>query len=485
MNKKYPIKLSLMFFLIGLFLFGHKLNFNGFVHPDEPTKVYQIIEGEYNFHHPLLMLNSVRLIVEKVGGAKNYDFVMLVGRWSSAVFSAVAIALLVLSTGRLYGNLIALASGFFILSNPQLFDLAHYFKEDPSLLFGISLTLLSIVVYGDKRTPYAAAFLGVAAALAFSAKYAGIIVVPFVIFVIFANSSDNKWRDFALMLVLFLICYALVNLPAFFSFNQLMGSFDNEIVRLSAEKSPDPRSVPHGVYFKTYWENASPVLVGLLGVRFIQVVQSRFRLSPAEWVFLLLPIIYLLIISFIPTVTKRYLLPISILFACASAAGLKPFLNYKYARSLVAGLVIFSLFWQAPTLYRFEESFSCDHNSQVLKYIEKNLPPESHVLVDDFNGLPKRLEGTPKIECGFFSPEDTLYALRSRGITHVVVTQRRHRHFFGKTSKARIFNDEDTLKLRYIYEDIFNHTTLLRGWEKGFNSYLQAEFRIFDIQAIK
>lgn len=287
------------------------------------------------------------------------------------------------------------------------------------------------------------------------------------------------------MLVLFFLCYAFINLPAFFSLHELIGSIDNEVVRLSAEKSPDPRSVPHGVYFKTYWENASPVLVGLLGVRLIQIVQSRFRLRPAEWAFLLLPIIYLLIISFIPTVTKRYLLPISMLFACASAAGLKPFLNYKYARSLVVCLLLFSFVWQAPALYRLEQSFSCDHNSQVLEYIEKHIPPESHVLVDDFNGLPKRLDAEPKIECGFFSPQDTLESLRSRGITHVVVTQRRHRHFFGKTSKARIFSQEDTLKLRALYEDIFNHTTLIHSWEKGFNSYLQAEFRIYDIRPSK
>jgi hypothetical protein len=35
----------------------------------------------------------------------------------------------------------------FLISNPHLFDLAHYFKEDPCLLFGVALALFAMLLY--------------------------------------------------------------------------------------------------------------------------------------------------------------------------------------------------------------------------------------------------------------------------------------------------------------------------------------------------
>jgi hypothetical protein len=57
----WPWKTALILLAISIFLLGRRLDFNGYVHADEPNKAHQITQGKYNFNHPLLMLNSLRL----------------------------------------------------------------------------------------------------------------------------------------------------------------------------------------------------------------------------------------------------------------------------------------------------------------------------------------------------------------------------------------------------------------------------------------
>ena len=173
----WPWRTALVFLLAGLVWFGGNLDFNVHAHRDEPNKVRQILEGQHNFHHPLLMLDSVRLITG-LDGKRDYDSVMLAGRRTASVYAALAVAMLVMVTGRLYGLCgFCVAAGAFLLTSPQFFELAHYFKEDPSLVFGLSLSLLAFLLYGERPTAVRAAMAGAAVAVACSAKYAGFITV--------------------------------------------------------------------------------------------------------------------------------------------------------------------------------------------------------------------------------------------------------------------------------------------------------------------
>ena len=64
-----------------------------------------------------------------------------------------------LFTGRLHGVLAGAAAGLLIMVTPLFYELAHYFKEDPALIFGLSLTLLAMQLYGEKPCFARAAWL--------------------------------------------------------------------------------------------------------------------------------------------------------------------------------------------------------------------------------------------------------------------------------------------------------------------------------------
>ncbi len=97
--------------LVALVFFGRNLDFSAYAPPHEPGKIAQIVEWRHNLNHPLLMLNSVRFLTGALGKSQDFEFVKLAGRWSSVIFSSLAIGLLVLIAGRLHGRFVAAAAG--------------------------------------------------------------------------------------------------------------------------------------------------------------------------------------------------------------------------------------------------------------------------------------------------------------------------------------------------------------------------------------
>lgn len=351
---------ALICLLIALLLFGRNLDFNTYSHPDETSKIAQIVEGRYNFNNPLLMLNSVRFFTGALGKSEDFEFVKLAGRWSSVIFSSLAVGLLVLVSGRLYGQLVAAAAGVFLISNPMLFQLAHFFKEDTALLFGISLTLLAMLVFSSSRSAPAAVFLGLATACAVSGKYAGALIIPFSIFIILV-CSENRRRDLAAMLLCCAAAFLLINLPAFWNPDAAARSLQREIDLLTGER---PHrflvAVPHRVYARVYLQAADPILAGLLFAYVYGLLKKGFRLGPVEWVLVIWPAVYVVLLTFQTRPFDRYLLPAASILACLSAAGLLTVVKFKHGTAIALFLVGASLAWQLPRLYRAEHGFKQD-----------------------------------------------------------------------------------------------------------------------------
>jgi hypothetical protein len=474
----WPWRTALVCLLVGLVWFGRNLDFNGHVHPDEPNKVRQILSGEYNFHHPLLMLDSVRLLAA-AAGARDYDSIMLAGRRSSVLFVSLGVALLVLVSGRLYGTVVAAAAGIFLLTGPQLFELAHYFKEDPSLVFGLALALFAILLYGEKPDPRRAAFLGAAVAVAASAKYAGLMILPFAIYAVLAA---RRPRDLVLLGAVTAAGFMLINLPALLAAETWTRSIGYEVDRLSASGASQPRRVPHDAYIEFYWRT-SPPLALLVGLHLYNVYRRRFRLQPVEWVMIVLPAAFLAVISSVPNVTQRYFLPAGVILACLGAAGLLVLLRFRHGKILAVLAAAVAVGWQAPKLWSYEQSFARDHQREVFGFLADELPAGAFVLVDDQHGLPEPPFAAPRLERRWIRPDDTLENLRAGGVTHVVVTQRRQRAVFDDERTVYGLDTAGVRQVRALYEDLFQRATLLRQWERGPNSYLQARFRIYELPA--
>jgi 4-amino-4-deoxy-L-arabinose transferase-like glycosyltransferase len=384
--RPWPWVVSLVCVLVALVFFGRNLDFSAYAHPDEPGKIAQIVEGRHNFNHPLLMLNSVRFLTGALGKSQDAEFVKLAGRWSSVVFSSLAVGLLVLVAGRLHGRFVAAAAGVFLITNPMLFQLSHFFKEDPALLFGLSLTLVAMLVFSSSRRAPAAVFLGVASACAVSGKYAGALIIPFSIYIIFV-CSENRRRDLAAMLLACGVAFFLINLPAFTNQKAASQSLQKEIDLLTgarAHKFLTP--VPHRIYGRIYFESSTPILAGLLLAYGFGLLKRGFRLSPNEWVLIIWPVFYVGLLAFQTRPFDRYLLPAAAILACLSAAGLSTVLKLKHGTVLAVLLVALSLAWQVPRLHRADRGFKQDKPRILL------IPTPN----DCFDPIPRRENKTAK-----------------------------------------------------------------------------------------
>ena len=122
-----------------------------FYHPDESAKVDQVLTGEWNFHHPMLLLSATTVAVETRGVARSDQQVVEAGRWISAAFVAGAVVALALLAFAWRGWTASLAAGGALLLHHQLFELAHYMKEDSALLFGMALTFLMTYAFSCGR----------------------------------------------------------------------------------------------------------------------------------------------------------------------------------------------------------------------------------------------------------------------------------------------------------------------------------------------
>ena len=113
------------------------------------------------------------------GGAEDDpQRVVELGRLVVAAFAAASAALLALLAARLHGLSAGLAAGLLVVSNPLLYELAHYFKEDPVLLFGIVACALAAHHHATRRDARSLVLLGVAAGVAAAGKYVGTALVP-------------------------------------------------------------------------------------------------------------------------------------------------------------------------------------------------------------------------------------------------------------------------------------------------------------------
>ena len=477
----WPVIAASLFFAFSMVWMGRNLNFSAYAHPDERNKIIQVVDGEYNFHHPLLMLNLVRIVSKAVGVGGDFESVKLVGRWSSVFFTSAAIALLVLLMGRIYGGAVATVAGVFLLANPHIFDLAHYFKEDPALLFGLSISLLAIKGYSEKPGKWLAALTGLASSCAISGKYAGVVILPFAVYVLCVCSPSrgkNLWPYFSGLL----FGMVLINLPAFLALGSASGSLDREIGLLTGHAKPISRSVPHGVYSNVYWQSSTPVLVGLLVLYGWQLFRRKFRLSPVEWVLVSLPLFYIAILSFLPRTNHRYFLPAAAILACLAAAGLLPVLEAKNGRLWAICIVAASLAWQAPRLYCANIGFTQDHRKELVDFIESEIPPGSLLLQDQNIDLPDSIK-IPIMKRRIGS-RDTLESLRKEGISHVVVAQSKYGQFFKTNVIVSDDAREDFNKTKQFFESLFQEGELLREWKTGDNLYLAAPFRIYSIKKL-
>ncbi len=483
--------LAVIFFLAGVWLYNRHNDFPCFYHPDEPGKARQLITGRFNFNHPLLLLQTTRVTSWIRRPSLTPQTVTETGRMVSAVFTAGAIACFSLLAAHLYGTPAAACVGALLLANSQLYELAHYMKEDTALAFGIAAFFLALTRCWLRPSVARFAVLGAAAALAVSGKYIGALVVPLAFVPVFRLQEERR-RNALVLSAAFVAVLLVVNFPIFASLGSFSGSLGREVDFTLHGHKGLTRSVPHGVYTAVFCGATNPAIWILLGVYYVRLFTFRRRIHPAEWMLALFPIFYVLILSFSPKTNHRYFLPDTLIFCTLAAFGLFCFTLGGSARltravQAVGFLTAFGI--SVAHLIPYDFAFGVDGRQQLLAFIRQNVPADATIAQDKRVDLPNRTDPS-HVDSPYFLEQKILghlFAadvgsiddLRARGIRYVAVSEGDYGRFFLRTHKPTKSNQVDYDRQRKFYERLFREGELLWECKAGLLPILQPQIRLY------
>lgn len=459
-------------------------------HPDEPSKARQVIAGEFNFHHPMLMLSVTRAALVATGTPLEPERVTVVGRWVSAAFTAGAVFFLVLVAGALGGVPAAAVAGALLATNHQLFELAHYFKEDPALLFGMSAFFLALLRFDQEPSLRRSLLLGLGLGLAVSGKYLGALMIPVAVAMLILHRRELSLpRSLGFAGLGFVLVVVAANLPAFLQPGGFAAGLTREVGFAVEGHKGITRSVPHGVYAAVFRESTNPAIWILLIAYAISLVVRGRRVSRAEWMIALFPLVYGVLLSFFPKTHHRYFLPATGVLLTLAALGLatlprfvwdgRPLFGRLPARLVVAVALAVTLLVQTPRFRAYYSGFHNDARAALATWLRANVPPGSVIVQDKRVNLavlnvPYELRG--KL---FAADVGTIDELRAAGIRYVAVSEGDYGRFFLDSHQATAAGSADFTRRREFYRRLFAEGDKVFELPAGTLQYLQPSVRLY------
>jgi hypothetical protein len=495
---------SLALFIAVLWLDTRHNDFPYFYHPDEGVKVEQVRTGNWNFHHPMLLLTATRSAVALGGVPPQEQRIVEAGRWVSAGFTALAVVALSLLAFSWRGWGAGIVTGLTLLLHHQLFELSHYLKEDTALLFGVALTFLATFQYARNPSTAWVVVLGLAAACAISGKYVGVFVLAVAIPVLWAQPTPrvvSRWAVFAVALVAGLV---VINLPLILHPAAFAHSFDREMRMVAPGQDGAAHSVPHVQYLNIFRDNTTPVLWVLLVVFLVQRWRQRDDLKLVEKLIIAFPFAYTLALSFSPKTNDRYFLPVSALFALFAAIGAvdvaallrrrwpHPAWGMAPAVFLVAAQV-FCL--PAPadwkTLPEYFAAFQHDDNRALFEWVKAHLPPDAVIVKDSRIFLPDpenpkdavRFEPLPqKVFAKKYAADFGSFSeLRQQGVTHIAISETDYGGFFRAGARPKKSEAAEFERRKDFYLALLREGEPLFQRERGAVLYLHPGMRVYAV----
>jgi hypothetical protein len=503
---KEPLKTRLLLALWALGLFAACLalhtrhnDFPYFYHPDEPDKVEQVKSGEWNFHHPMLLLSTTRAVVKVAGVPLEEQAIVQTGRNVSAVFIAIAVCALSLLAWRWRGWRVAIPAGLALLLHHQLYELAHYMKEDAALLMGVALSFLAAHWFWSRPSRGTAMALGVAVALAVSGKYIGVVMIAVALPVLWLApgiSQKERWICFSAGL---LLVFVVVNWPLLAGFSKAQSSLAREttlVVRGQDEEAL--RSAPHWAYWEYFLRNTTPA-IWLLLIAFYWGLRRRWdSLSLPERALVLFPVLYTLALSLSPKENDRYFLPAAAVFTVLAAAGIDDVIRHSQfdrKRTLVAaGCTVLLLAAQLPSwtrdragLLRYDHAFQHDDLQELIDWMRTDVPPDAVVAKDGKVNLPDpkrrkhaaRVGVVPQtiINSKYAADLGTIEELREKGISYVIVSRGVYGKFIDDTGGSG--RSAKFQKRRAFYERLLREGEPVFDRDRGTVIYLHPGLRVY------
>jgi hypothetical protein len=500
--------LALAVFAGALALFAENSSFPFTYHPDEPGKVPQVIHRRKNFHHPTAMLTAAgfaRRAWLHGEAADDPQRVVELGRRVVAAFAASSAALLAWLAARRYGIWAGLAAGLLVATHPLLYELAHYFKEDPVLLFGIAACAPAAQRLWTRRDERSLALLGAAAGVAAAGKYVGVALVPAAAALgahRLGRTRRERWRHAAVLAGCALLTWLALDYRVFRSPALLVPqSILEETSKAVLGKRGLVREVPHAFYFDVQDAYGGWWIPALAVLWLAHALWRPRKIAVAEWLLAGVAVSFLTLFSFTPKASPRYYLPIAVALAYLAVAGVFGWAERAGARSqgarlagtAFAVLLCLAAAWgQGRDTRELRAAFRQDDRAELLQAVAA-LPPAAIVAQDQAAGLPEpgrrwqdaRREPLPQQVFGAKQAPDlgSLAQLRARGVTHLALCESAYGAYFAT---GQIVKDEASVaSRRAFYETALERGRVLRAWKRGRVIPLQPGLVLVDVSEIE
>ncbi len=486
---------ALVVFAIAFTLYTRHNDYPARLHPDEPSKIAQLLEGQWNFFHPQLLLTTTRVADRLIrpAGQDPWEYVdtgwgsipigpraqrtVEVGRWVSAGFAAGAVAFLAWAVALAYGRGAGAAAAAVALGVSTLVFVGHYFKEDSALAFGIAFTLFAIALLERHRIVPMLILLGIAAGVASSGKYVGLAMVP-----VAAGAAAALWprRDArsrltaaGLVAGVAAAVFLAINLEMLRHLRPAIEGmrFELEHVVFASESvAADRLSLNYlpmlaGAVSWPVWI-AAAVAVGW------HAWTWRQRTTPQR-LLLVFPLAWLIFMSLSAVQGVRYILPAILVIHALGGVGAVVAAGWMTKRrapraALATLLVALIAVPGAIEVREAMDQFANDSRLRLRAWVADEMPADARLAQDYYAGLPSgepgvdpRLVKTRK----YILADEDMHGLRSLGVTHVAVAEPAYGRFFLERAQPGSAVAEDYAEYRRRYEELFERADLV--WEAG------------------
>ncbi len=444
---------------LSLQLYTRDNHFSWLYHNDESSKVSQVTDARRNFNHPPLMLTLADGVARLTGRNADPQAVVQVGRTLSALYLALANALLVDLAVVWAGTITGVALGAVLLVQPDLYEIGHYFKEDTLLLLGLSASFWALAFFGAESGRRRAVLLGVALALLAGSKYVG----WFWVMLLGGQAVVWSWRECRTVLAwivgLFGVLVVGIYWPVLQNWNVAREAGTLEVTLLLAGDYGSGHAIPHALYWRELGQSIPWLLLALGCLGF--VLAGRERRPPGSLWMLSSSVILLIALSWTAKYSDRYELPIFYLmsFVVVTGAAL-PWPRSGSRRWLTwlpqAGAVIVAawLVWRAePEAARRAWGFRFDSRAVVREHLAQHYRGTLVLAQDEWARVDVEPRTGRSLSSWFVADLGSLDELRRHGVTHVLVSFDVN-HRFLDDSVAQ-FAQADFERRREFYRQLF------------------------------
>lgn len=371
---------------LSAFLNTYNINFPEFYHADEPKKVQFVLTGQQDFRHPILMLQTAR-VIHKIVGIKDSSRLVVLCRMISASLGVLIVFLTYRLSRQGLGKNYALLAALAVAVSPILVIHSHYFKEDIVFTACSFLSLICFLKLLRERTTASTLLWGLATGLALSAQYKGVLLVLlYFLFPRVLPDLDRTWfyRQFRVGLAVTASVFLLVNYPLALNIKIFFDGLTNEVGHVVGGHTLNVYPFQHwfGFHLVNSLIPGMSLVVTLLAL--VGLTVTAWRWQKAAVVDKLL-FVYTMVFYFVHEITPmktfpdfmRYMIPIvpaMIYFACKAISEISqgvPSYSGKtmgrIASGVLAGAVILTPLYDT---WRLDSHLIDDTRLQVQQWID-------------------------------------------------------------------------------------------------------------------